>query len=160
MNALLHHVISMVYTLIDHSSLDQSVFEKQLIEIKKNNPAISELFEVFVCLFSQVRMARALWFKYILCHSKDQRSFLWLIIHYTIPCFGTIYTIELHTKGFQQNQLLQLTMVAHWVGQKCGPVGKDRSRHAGIYAMLQWLGSGQVCLNLCPWMMPHRGRMF
>ena len=45
-------------------------------------------------------MARALWLKYILCHSKDQRSFLWLIIHYTIPCFGTIYTIELHIKGF------------------------------------------------------------
>lgn len=51
-------------------------------------------------------------------------------------------------------------MVAHWVGQKCGPAGNDRSRHAGIYAMLQWLAGGQVCLNLCPWMMSHGGRMF
>ena len=51
-------------------------------------------------------------------------------------------------------------MVAHWVGQKCGPAGNDRSRHAGIYAMLQWLAGGQVCLNLCPWMMSHGGRTF
>ena len=48
-------------------------------------------------------------------------------------------------------------MVAHWVGQKCGPAGNDRSRHAGIYAMLQWLAGRQVCLNLCPWMMSHGG---
>ena len=42
--------------------------------------------------------------------------------------------------------------------------GQGQLRHAGIYAMLQWLAGGQVCLSpgvyLCPWMISHGGRTF
>ena len=61
-------------------------------------------------------------------------------------CIGACFLCHLYLrtacKRIVEKPAFQLTRVTHLARQKCGPAGKNRSGHAGIYAMLQQLAGG------------------
>lgn len=89
---------------------------------------------MFVCLFSQVRMARALWFKYILCHSKHQRSFF--VVNCTLH--NTMFLYHLYHRTAHKRILAKLAFAIDY-GCSLGRAKMWSSRQ----------GQVKTCWHLC-----------